>query len=194
MTLAASWQLAGRLRVVPGAAQPLVGSRPAADAGLLRRLVKGRTAAAVPELLAALFSLCGEQHRLTSQRALLAAAGRSLDSRVEVHERAYLRAACLREHLIHLGLDRHARVPVSSTPADITWLQQLPNLRRHDPQADDQHEEATSMFGGLLTRKRSDKQVHTLEPSGTGLSDAAVGGALRRLVELTEERILGLPV
>jgi hypothetical protein len=97
-----SSSLLGTLRVTPGAAQPLAYVRPTAGAGWLRRIVAGRPAAEVPDLLASLFALCSEQHRSTAHRALTAARGSTVEA--DAHDHAYLRAACLREHCVFWAL------------------------------------------------------------------------------------------
>ena len=95
--------LAGRLRLWPGAAagQPAVlSSRP----DLLPRLAPGRPARQMPDLLAAVFSLCGHAHRWTAQRALAAAlpSAEPDPATASVHGH---RVASLREHLLRISQD-----------------------------------------------------------------------------------------
>jgi hypothetical protein len=68
--------LAGRLCLMPGRPLPTVqGARPVAAAA---RLARGRPAHELPGLLAALFTLCAQAHRLTARHAVQAACGENV--------------------------------------------------------------------------------------------------------------------
>lgn len=70
---------------------------------LVPALTRGRPASALPGLLSALFAMCAHAHRLTAQRAVLAAQGEvSPLSAVQAHE---LQLETVREHLRRLWLD-----------------------------------------------------------------------------------------
>lgn len=102
MTLAASLgDLAGSLRVSPGAPMPdaLQSSRPdwASRAG------RGQPVAALPGLMASLFNLCGQAHRLCSQLAL-GAAGVALPAAAPATAQR-LRTETAQEHVRRIGLD-----------------------------------------------------------------------------------------
>jgi hypothetical protein len=111
--------LAGHLIATPGKGLPAIQSHRRALAPLL---VRGRDAHAVPDLLAAVFSLCGGAHRLTAQAAIDAARGH-----VPAHpSRATalaLQVDTVREHLRRLwldwprALDAHADGPSGAAPA-----------------------------------------------------------------------------
>lgn len=108
---AASW--IGKLHIHAGAEQPLIRSDGAVTGQRLRRLLAGRNAAGVPELLGLLFTLCGTQQKQTAQRALLAAqTGRS----ESVHDPA-LATACLHEHFVHLALHLPRTFPLQGLPS-----------------------------------------------------------------------------
>jgi hypothetical protein len=111
-------RLAGRVTLLPGRAQPLVCSRPLADATVLSRLVQWHSAAEIPDLLGSLFALCAEPHRATAARAIRAAQHNGcgeyprayVQSRQDAEtEAAGLRAVCLREHLRFFAVGVPAR-------------------------------------------------------------------------------------
>jgi len=92
--------LAGEVRLRPGGPLPTVHStRPDVAAPLTR----GRKAADLPALLAAVFTLCSQAHRLTAQQAVAAARGEVLDA--PLPERQALQAATAREHLLRMAHD-----------------------------------------------------------------------------------------
>ena len=84
---------------------------PRADSGVLRnerpdlaaRVAAGRAAMALPGLLAALLSMCGQAHLLASRLAVDAASGRA--RALDADERRMLQLDTLREHLRRLWLD-----------------------------------------------------------------------------------------
>jgi len=91
--------LAGAVRLRPGGPLPTVHStRPDAAA-----LLRGRKADELPALLAALFTLCAQAHRLTAQHAVAAARGEGPDA--PLAERQALQAATAREHLLRIAHD-----------------------------------------------------------------------------------------
>jgi hypothetical protein len=107
-------QLTGVLQVRPGRQRPaaLSGMRPDWAATLAR----GRAASALPDTLAALFSLCGQAHRLCAGAAVGAALGREYASAAAARP---LRAETVREHLRRVLLD---------------WPGQLAPAASHDAQ------------------------------------------------------------
>jgi hypothetical protein len=111
-------------------AAPIRGGRPIVGAEVLRRLTEGRRAVMLPDLLAALFALCGTVHRITARRAVAAALGLH-EAEAEVSRTGLtLRIATLRDQLQRLALDLPARVPVGieATPS---WLAGAPVVETH---------------------------------------------------------------
>ncbi|MDE2604346.1 MAG: nickel-dependent hydrogenase large subunit [Burkholderiales bacterium] len=94
-------QLAGELRLVPGAPVPrnLLRRRPAG----LRRVLQGQPAEAWPDLAAAVFSLCGHAHRGTARRAIAAARGQV--AAPDAPARTALRWHTARDHVRRILLD-----------------------------------------------------------------------------------------
>jgi hypothetical protein len=106
-------QLTGVLQVRPGRQRPaaLSGERPDWAA----KLARGRAASALPDTLAAIFSLCGEAHRLCARAAVGAALGRAHTAGEAARP---LRAETVREHLRRMLLDWPGRlVPAPSHDA-----------------------------------------------------------------------------
>lgn len=93
--------LGGSLKVRPGLARPfnLVSTRP----DWVHQLTHGKPASAVPTLLATLFNLCGQAHRLCAGLAIQAARG-DTSPMLEAGRRS-LQAETLREHLRRMTLD-----------------------------------------------------------------------------------------
>ena len=94
-------QLAGALRVTPGAPPPLGLQSSRQD--WASRLGHGVPAARLPGLMASLFNLCGHAHRLCNQLAIDAAAPGLLPPPDAVAER--LRRETAMEHIRRIGLD-----------------------------------------------------------------------------------------
>jgi hypothetical protein len=93
--------LAGHLIATPGQGLPAIQSHRRALAPLL---VRGRDAHLVPDLLAAVFSLCGGAHRITAQAAIDAARGQVPTAPSRASALA-LQVDTVREHLRRLWLD-----------------------------------------------------------------------------------------
>ena len=94
--------MAGRLRVAPGL--PLPHSLASSRVDWAQRLSAGQPYKALPGLMASLFSLCGNAHRLCAQLAVDAARGESGVMRHDdVAQRLRLEAA--QEHVRRMGLD-----------------------------------------------------------------------------------------
>ncbi|MCB2019014.1 MAG: hypothetical protein KDF54_16135, partial [Hydrogenophaga sp.] len=93
--------LAGHLVLRPGA--PLPGALQSSRRDWAPRLTAGQPASAVPGLLASLFSLCGQAHRLCSQLALAAAAPGRVAPPADLAQRLRLETA--QEHVRRIGLD-----------------------------------------------------------------------------------------
>lgn len=93
--------LSGVLRVHPGQARPhsLISARP----DWAETLTRGRFVAEVPAMLASLYSLCGQAHRLCAELALQAAAGRA-EPRVP-NAAWVLQLETVREHARRICLD-----------------------------------------------------------------------------------------
>lgn len=92
--------LAAELRLHPGQPLPTVhGARPM----LAPALLQGRRAAELPALLAGVFSLCAQAHRVTAQRAVAAARGEAADTPLAA--RHALQAATAREHVLRIAHD-----------------------------------------------------------------------------------------
>jgi hypothetical protein len=94
-------------------------------AEVLRRLTEGRRASMLPDLLGAMFSVCGSVHRLTARRAVAAALSLPATGGEQSEASLLLRMATLRDHLQRLALDLPARVPVGIDAAT-TWLAGTP--------------------------------------------------------------------
>lgn len=118
-------QAAGRLMFAAGASPPIRGGRPLVQGEVLRRLTEGRRAAMLPDLLGALFSLCGAVHRLTARHAVAAALGLGPTDADNARTTAVLRTATLRDHLQRLALDLPSRVPLGIAGAS-AWLAEAP--------------------------------------------------------------------
>jgi hypothetical protein len=118
--------LAGTLSLQPGRAGPNIRSTRQA---WVRTLSRGRQAADLPDLLAAMLPLCGDAHRLTALAAI-AAASNLAPERGHEDGRA-LQFGTLTEHLRRMWLDwplalrRHA-----VTNSELTALRDCPVLRR----------------------------------------------------------------
>ena len=124
MTSVAS--LTGALHVRPGAPLPTIRSTRREWAPTLGR---GRPAQALPELLAAVFTLCGGAHRVAARHALGAVLGQADDQATAAHQA--LQVDTLREHLRRLWLDAPRQVPTLSAP-DPAELATCPLLRQAD--------------------------------------------------------------
>lgn len=103
--------LAGRLRVSPGAPLPL--SLRSSRQDWAARLAPGQPVAALPGLVASLFNLCGHAHRLCSLLAIDAAAHGLLSTPPAVDQR--LRTETAQEHIRRMGLD-WPRLLATDTP------------------------------------------------------------------------------
>jgi len=99
--LASVSALPGGLRVVPGA--PLGQALQSTRREWASRLAAGQKASVLPGLMASLFNLCGQAHRLCSQLALEAAVPGLLGAPQQVAQR--LRTETAQEHIRRLGLD-----------------------------------------------------------------------------------------
>lgn len=115
--------LAGRLAVRPGGALPTIRSTRREWASAIGR---GRPARALPDLLGAVFTLCGGAHRVAAGLAIAAAQ----QGRAEVTPalRTGLRIDTLREHLRRLWLDLPALLH-DRPAADLAALASCPLLQ-----------------------------------------------------------------
>lgn len=104
--------LAGAVRLRAGGPLPTIASsRPE----LVPRLTPGKAADALPDLLAALHSLCSQAHRLTARRAVAAARDR-LDGLDRAAEAESLRLATARDQLLRIVHDWPRQLPGASPP------------------------------------------------------------------------------
>jgi len=111
----ASADLAGAVRLRAGAGLPAITStRPE----LVPRLAPGKPADQLPELLAALHSLCAQAHRLTARRAVLAARGDGDPARTAGEAQA-LRLATARDQVLRIVHDWPRQLP-GATPAGLS--------------------------------------------------------------------------
>jgi hypothetical protein len=120
--------LAGRLCLMPGRPLPTVqGARPVAAAA---RLARGRPAHELPGLLAALFTLCAQAHRLTARHAVQAACGENVAPTPA--DRLLLQEATAREQVLRITHDWPRRLP--GEPVGTWPAPHLPGcpLWRHD--------------------------------------------------------------
>lgn len=127
--------LAGRMRLHPGAALPTIhSSRPM----LAARVARGRRADDLPGTLGALFTLCAHAHRLTARRAVAAAQGEVAVSTPT--ERLALQAGTAREHVLRIAHDWHRLLPDAPAAEPALRLRSCPlwrdDLDTHDQLAD----------------------------------------------------------
>lgn len=125
--------LAGVLRLRPGQVRPgsVLNHRP--DwAGTLAR---GKPAAAVPGLLASLYSLCGHAHRLCSQMALRVAEQGAVASDAEAARALQLETLC--EHVRRIGLDWPGALASAAAGDAALSLRCCPVLRSREADARD---------------------------------------------------------
>lgn len=153
--------LGGRLQVRPGLARPfnLVSTRP----DWVHQLTHGKSAAAAPDLLATVFNLCGQAHRLCATLALQAASGNT--GPLNAAASRQLHTETRREHLRRITLDWPLQLAASADPQ--TAFQQAALATYQMLQAD------------VLTRKAS-------QPTAPAPEDAALPGWL-------ETHWLGVP-
>lgn len=111
-------QVAGSLRVVPGAPPPVALQSTRQD--WAARLGRGQAAGALPGLMASLFNLCGHAHRLCVQLAIGAAAPGLLPAPQPVAQR--LRTETAQEHIRRIGLDWPRLLATSHHPAQQAQL------------------------------------------------------------------------
>lgn len=124
--------LAGRMRLRPGAALPTIHSgRPM----LASRVARGRAADDLPATLGALFTLCAHAHRLTARRAVAAAKGEVAVSTAA--ERLVLQAGTAREHVLRIAHDWHRLLPGAPAAEPALRLRSCP-LWRDDLDAAEQ--------------------------------------------------------
>lgn len=123
--------MAGHLRVAPGA--PLPHSLSSSRMDWAERLSAGQPLNALPGLMASLFSLCGNAHRVCAQLAIDAATtGQSAPNASAIAERLRLETA--QEHIRRIGLDwprllSTRAAEAANAPAAIDTLTTCPALR-----------------------------------------------------------------
>jgi hypothetical protein len=114
-TPSAPADLAGAVRLRAfGPLPTIASSRPE----LVPRLAPGKPADALPDLLAALHSLCAQAHRLTARRAVAAARDR-LDGLDRAAEAESLRLATARDQLLRIVHDWPRQLP-GATPSGLS--------------------------------------------------------------------------
>lgn len=113
----------GTLRFRPGHRHPISGTRrPLANA-----LLRGRDADEAPSRLAALYSLCGESHRIASRLAIDAA--RDQSSGMTGEEYARLARETLREHVMRMWLDWPRLLGATEGTADMAGMRGFPLMK-----------------------------------------------------------------
>jgi hypothetical protein len=161
--------LAGHIVLHPGRAVPnIVRTRPSALPALLR----GRTAASLPGMLSALFTLCGAAHSLTSRRAIAAAQGH--DEPMSTADGLTLRAHTAREHVRCMMIDWPARLaaePVATSPHQLDLLRRCPLLQPGKPAAAALQAMPGWLEVALLGRPAAEWQI-----AWQGHGDAALAG------------------
>jgi hypothetical protein len=128
--------LTGQVRVRPGQNAPLRCDRPVVRDGVLGSLLRGFTPDQVPDLLAAVFTLCADAHRLTALRVLRTARAEDVSPDARAREASLLHALTMREHALRLGLDLPLRTRLDGVTLDAHWLAGLPGasgLRVQEP-------------------------------------------------------------
>lgn len=116
--------LAGRVRLRPGAALPTIVNQRAL---LAPRLAPGRRADELPDLLAALFTLCSHAQRGTARRAVAAARGAATLS--SAAQRQALRAATAREQVLRIVHDWPRLLPGTVFEEPVLLLRSCPLFR-----------------------------------------------------------------
>lgn len=116
--------LTGTVHLHPGATRaPISGARPL----LAQRLARGCTAAELPALLGALFTLCSHAHRSTARRAVSAALG---DNKLSTAtERSTLRCATARDQVLRIAHDWHRLLPGAPAAEPTLLLRSCPLWR-----------------------------------------------------------------
>lgn len=118
--------LIGRLRIRPGAPQPVVCERPMVAQALLDRVTGDRRAALLPDLLATLFTMCAHAQRSTARRAVLAALGLADPAADAARDGLAIGLHVAREHLQRLAIDLPSLAPVDGLATDPGWLRDAP--------------------------------------------------------------------
>ena len=118
--------LAGRLILRPGTLASVRCERPMVGAALLARLTGGRHAALLPDIIAAVFTLCADAQRWTSRRAIRAALGAADSAAETAREARVLALHVVREHLQRFALDLPTLAPRAVAPASAQWLRDAP--------------------------------------------------------------------
>lgn len=122
--------IVGSLLIRPGATPAIRCERPMVGATLMRRLIDGRPASALPDAIAALFTLCASTQRQTAQRALRAARGDvDRDDDARTLDRLALSVFTAREHLQRLALELPLMVPRDGVPIDAAGVRDAPVFR-----------------------------------------------------------------
>jgi hypothetical protein len=120
--------IVGALAIRPGAAQPIVCTRPMVGAALMRRLIQRRPAASLPDVIASVFTLCAAAQRQTARRALHAALG-GTEHGGWAQDRLALSAITARDHLQRFALELPMLVPRAGIPLDPAWVRDAPVFR-----------------------------------------------------------------
>lgn len=116
--------LTGAVHLHPGAqVTPISGARPL----LAARIARGRSAAELPALLGALFTLCSHAHRSTARRAVSAALGEAALSTPA--ERHTLQAATARDQVLRIAHDWHRLLPGAPAAEPALLLRSCPLWR-----------------------------------------------------------------
>lgn len=116
--------ITGRLVLRPGSTPAVLCERPMVGAALLERLTAGRRAVLLPELLAAVFTLCADAQRSTSRRAVRAALGMFDNTADAERDALSIALHVVRDHLQRLALDLPTLT--GAMPASPQWLLDAP--------------------------------------------------------------------
>lgn len=160
--------LAGALAVRPGGALPSIHSTRREMAPLLGR---GKPAALLPDLLGAVFTLCGGAHRVAARHAVNAALHGGAEP--DAAQRQALQVDTLREHLRRLWLDAPRTVPGASAP-DVSQLAACALLQRADALDDSrawiEHQVLGQGSQAWLQGWQADPRAHAAAWSDAGAS------------------------
>jgi hypothetical protein len=127
--------LAGRLLLLPGQQPAIACARPMVGPAMMDRLTAGRRAGLLPDLVAAVFTVCAVAQRATARRVVRAALGLADTAEDAARERQALALHTAREHLQRLALDLPALLPQPGIAADPGWVRDAPVMALPGPGA-----------------------------------------------------------
>lgn len=154
--------LTGRVQLQPGSDGPVIsGARPL----LAAHVARGRSAAELPAVLGALFTLCSHAHRSTARRAVSAALGETALSAPA--ERSTLQAATARDQVLRIAHDWQRLLPGAPAADPALTLRSCP-LWREDFSAAEQMAALPEWLAHrwLMEPLRSWLGAHEADPAG----------------------------